>query len=40
LSRRYEPQMSGAERARLYTRWLEALERAGGWAREGAPGQP
>jgi glycerol kinase len=34
LSRRYEPKMSGEERARLYTRWLKAVERTKGWARD------
>jgi glycerol kinase len=33
LARRYEPSIGAAERARLYGRWLEALERAKGWAR-------
>ncbi|MBA3438314.1 MAG: glycerol kinase GlpK [Pyrinomonadaceae bacterium] len=31
LGRRYEPQISGEERARLHRRWLKAVERARGW---------
>ena len=31
---RYEPRMSGDERAALIGRWREAVERAKGWARE------
>ena len=31
---RYEPRMSGDERAALIGRWREAVERARGWARE------
>ena len=34
LDRRYEPRMSEDERERLHRRWLKAVERAGGWARE------
>jgi glycerol kinase len=30
-ARRYEPQMSAAERARLHHRWLRAIERAKDW---------
>jgi glycerol kinase len=30
-TRRYEPQMSEAERGRLYERWLKAVERAKDW---------
>jgi glycerol kinase len=30
-ARRYEPQMSETERARLYDRWLKAVERAKDW---------
>jgi glycerol kinase len=33
-ARRYEPQMSDAERERLHRRWLRAVERARGWERE------
>lgn len=32
----FEPQMSRDERDALQARWHEALERAGGWAREGS----
>ncbi len=31
VTRRYEPNMSATERARLHTRWLKAVERAKGW---------
>ncbi len=31
VARRYEPRMSEAERERLYTRWLKAVERARDW---------
>ncbi len=31
VARRYEPQMSETERARLYGRWLKAVERAKDW---------
>ncbi|HVF49147.1 MAG TPA: glycerol kinase GlpK [Pyrinomonadaceae bacterium] len=34
LGRRYEPRMNQAERARLYKRWLRAVERARDWERE------
>ena len=34
MSRRYEPRIVDAERERLYSRWLRAVERARGWARE------
>ena len=31
LGRRYEPQISREEQARLHGRWLRAVERARGW---------
>jgi glycerol kinase len=31
IAQRYEPKMSAAERERLHTRWLRAVERAKGW---------
>jgi glycerol kinase len=31
VGQRYEPRMSEAERTRLHTRWLKAVERARGW---------
>lgn len=34
LRQRYEPRMPGSERARLYRRWRQALERAKGWTLE------
>lgn len=34
LAHRYEPRMPQAERERLHGRWLAALERAKGWARD------
>ena len=34
LALRYEPRMPQAERERLHGRWLAALERAKGWARD------
>lgn len=36
LGARYEPRMGETERESLYARWLEAVERARGWAREDA----
>jgi glycerol kinase len=33
-ARRYAPRMDEAERARLHRRWLEAVARARGWARD------
>ena len=36
LAHRYEPQMAGQERARLYRRWGQAVQRAKGWALEDA----
>jgi glycerol kinase len=34
MKKRYEPQLSRAERERLHGRWLKAVERARDWARE------
>lgn len=34
VGRRYEPQINEDERARLYKRWLKAVERAKGWERD------
>jgi glycerol kinase len=34
MKRRYEPQMTEAERGRLHHRWLRAVERAKDWARD------
>lgn len=34
VARRYEPRMDEGERARLYRRWLRAVERARAWERE------
>jgi glycerol kinase len=39
LAHRYEPRMREAERTRLYTRWLKAVERAKDWARDEEVGQ-
>ena len=32
--RRFEPNMSEAQRASLYADWLRAVQRASGWTRE------
>jgi glycerol kinase len=34
VAQRYEPTLTAAERTRLYTRWLKAVERARDWARD------